>query len=153
MPFPFSNTGTVVLEKRSKEDSIEELGDAIQEGLQNVKARDITRNRNNFSFSGGFLRFVSNRNILVSVSSGEITIEETAETISIRYVLKFTEMLIIVSLMVVGGFGIMLWQAPNLSFFPKVILSAVLWLCLFGRNYLITTLRFPSFIRKIMGND
>lgn len=153
MPFPFSNIGSVVLKKRLKEVSIKELGDAIQEGLQNVKARDITRNQNNFSFSGGIFRFVSNWNILVSVSSGEISIEETAEAISIHYVLKFTEMLIIASLMVVGGFGAVLWQAPNLSFVPKVMLLAVAWSWLFGMNYLITILRFPSFIRKITGND
>ena len=105
MSFPFTYRGILTQKKEPRVVPIEKVSENIYEGLKKVKARNITINQNSVSFSGGLLRFVSSWNILGPVSSGEIILEENNDSISIHYNLKFTEMLIIVTLMVAGFLG------------------------------------------------
>ncbi|MHC4439545.1 MAG: hypothetical protein ACYS3S_19485 [Planctomycetota bacterium] len=149
MSFPFTYRGILTQKKEPRVVPIEKVAENIYEGLKKVKARNITINQNSVSFSGGLLRFVSSWNILGPVSSGEIILEENNDSISIHYNLKFTEILIIVTLMVAGFLGPFVWQFQNSSFFLKIMMLGFLWAWLFGMSYLATVLRFPSFIRKI----
>jgi hypothetical protein len=153
MSFPFSIIGTVVLKKGKNEVPIDDLVDAIRDGLRKVKASKIIINRSErkISFSGGFFRFVTNWNILHAVSNGEIRVEEANQKISLHYNLKFTEMLILVTILVFGVFGDFNLQGSYLSFFPKILNLAILWFLFFGMNYLVTMIRFPPFIRRIIG--
>jgi hypothetical protein len=149
MPFPFSFTNKIEVPFDANKHTPDNLLSSIVSSLKNVKARNIQNDRNRITFSGGILRLVMNWNILAAVSSGEITVEKDNDKIILNYHIKFTEMSVITTAMVLGFMGPFLIQAPNLTLFLKIIILAFIWLWLFGGNYYIIIFRFPRFIRKM----
>ncbi|MBA3028729.1 MAG: hypothetical protein FP816_07960 [Desulfobacteraceae bacterium] len=149
MSFPLSYTNKVEVFFKPERHTPENLLKSVVSSLKEVKAKNIKNDKNHITFSGGILRFVSNWNILASVSSGEITIDKNNGKLIISYHLRFTEIFIFVTAGILGFMGPVIYQAPNLSIFPKIFLLIFMWAFAFGGNYFITILRFPSFIRKM----
>ena len=149
MPFPFSYSNKVEVPFNRVSHTPENLLNSIVLSLKNVRARNIQNDRNYITFAGGILRFVMSWNILIAVSSGKITVDKGDDKLYLKYSLKFTEMFIIVTVAVLGFFGPVIWQAPNLTFYAKVGILAVAWIWLFGGNYFLTIFRFPDFIKKM----
>ncbi len=113
MPFPFSYTNKIEVPFDANKHTPDNLLSSIVSSLKNVKARNIQNDRNRITFSGGILRLVMNWNILVTVSSGEITVEKDNDKIILNYHIKFTEMFVIATAMVLGFMGPFLFQAPR----------------------------------------
>jgi len=149
MSFPLSYANKIEVLFDAKNHAPENLLRSIISSLKKVKASNIRNDQNRITFSGGILRFVMGWNILCAISSGEITFEKNNDKLSLNYHLKFTEMFVIVTIMVLGFMGPFIFQARNLSPFPKIIILLFMWLWLFGGNYLLTIFRFPGFIRKM----
>ena len=149
MPFPLSYANKIEVPFDVKKHTPENLINSVVSSLKKVKAKNIQNDRNQITFSGGILRFVMNWNILVAVSSGIITVEKDNDKLTLNYHIKFTEMFVIVTFMVLCFMGPFILQAPNLSLFPKIVILVFAWFWLFGGNYCLTIFRFPSFIRKM----
>jgi len=149
MTFPFTYTNKVEVQFDEKKHTPENLLDSVIKSLQKAKAKNVKNNLNHITFTGGIFRLVTNWNILGSISSGEITIERNKDKLCLKYHLKFTEMLIIVTVGVFGFLGIGIYQASNLTNIHKIIMLIIAWLWLFGGNYMVTIFRFPKFINEM----
>jgi hypothetical protein len=86
--------------------------------------------------------------LLVAISHGEIRVEREMKGFSIRYEIWFTQLLIVVTVGVLGFLGPPIVAAPNLSTAGKVVILSVAWLWLVGGNIGITALRFPRFLKR-----
>lgn len=149
MPFPLSYANKIEIPFNGNKHIPENLINGIVSSLKKAKARNIKNDQNHITFTGGILRFVTSWNILGAVSSGIITIEKDNDRLILSYHLKFTEMFVIVTIMVLCFMGPFILQAPNLSLFLKIVVLVFAWLWLFGGNYCLTIFRFPGFIRKM----
>lgn len=116
----------------------------VEQELVAVRASDVLRTGNKITFRGGIFRFVSNWNILVPIGYGEIEILPA----SVKYEFSCAQMLVLTTLMagVMGMF--MLSSVPVFSTF-SLVAPLLMWLWLFGMNYLIAVVRLPAFVRKI----
>jgi len=94
------------------------------------------------------LRLVSGWNQLVAISHGEIQIERQEAGLSVRYTIRFTQLLIVVTIMVGGFLALPVIGANNLSIAGKVAVLAIAWLWLAGGNIAITAFRFPRLLRQ-----
>jgi hypothetical protein len=63
----------------------------------------------------------------------------------VRYVIGFHRALVLVTAMVLVGFAPWLLFG-KLAFMTSLLYVCILWLWLFGANYLLSLVRFPRFI-------
>jgi len=91
---------------------------------------------------------VSGHNQLVSINKGEIEVGQKSGRIIIYYKIYFTEMLLVITIGVIGFLGPFVWFAPNLADSGKLLVLFLAWAWLFGVNYLITAFRFPRFLKR-----
>jgi hypothetical protein len=118
---------------------VERLADA----LRLVHAKDVIVTANRISFSGGIFRFVSNWNVLVPFSQGELIIDQVAGQLQYRVSLRqFVMILIVFS---VFFLIYILALAGPLALIPVAL--AMTWL-LGGLNLLIAKARFEYFLCK-----
>ena len=142
--FPTSISGTVELPVLTPEQT-PALVSALNIALEGARAFDISRTGNAITFRGGIFRFVSNLNVLVPVSSGVIEVRPGAPgTIVFRF--SCMQLLIIVTVMALLT-GFVIPSNQPLAF--KLGMPALMWLWLFGMNYLIAKIRLPAFIRRL----
>lgn len=149
MPFPLSYEHHIEVTFNVRKHTLDNLLNNIEFSLKKAKAKNIRNDRNNITFTGGIFRPVTNLNILGPVSSGRITVEKYKDKLRLKYYLKFTEMLLIVTAAVSIFLGPVICYDPNLTIVSKIAILAFAWCWLFGGNYLITIFRFPSFIKKM----
>ena len=104
-------------------------------------------------FEGGIFRSVSNMNLLVPVGSGELSMHPSKDYLTVRYRLRFSQMLIVVSVVALAVFVTMLMNAQNPSQRQDaVVVLFFVWLGLFGGNVAISIARFPPWIvRTVSG--
>ena len=134
--FPFSIKGEFEL---AKENTIatDHLLDKIEQELEIVRAKQISRLDNMIVFQAGIFRPVSNLNVLAAVGKGSIEVIPSLP-IKIRYYFSCVQMLV-TSIILASVFGLMessFLQACVIGFF------------VFGLNYLISTIRLPLFVRQ-----
>ncbi len=147
MSFPNSNVNRIILNKEtSSYKTLDCVRRSLLIGIQ--KAKPVTADNNGYTieFTGG-LGVMSSFNIFLPISSGTINIKKHQNEIHIEYVLKFTQLLIIVSIVVPVFFGPILIMVAGFNV-QTVAFLAFAWLFLFGLNYVSTIIRFPRFIRK-----
>jgi hypothetical protein len=146
IPFNYTKEISTQLPGDSKIEDYEIIK-AYKEKLIKLKAKNIKTTDNSISFKGGLFRFVTNWNLLVPITRGKIRIQRK-HNLAIVFDIKFTEMLVIVTLMVSLFFGPILLSEPRLNIFEALSSLFFVWLWLFGGNVVIIMIRFPSFIRK-----
>jgi hypothetical protein len=130
-------------------DEREALLRRLERNLAAHKPASIRRAGATIHFRGGMGRWVWNWNLLVPISTGSFTVEETPAGPRVCYRLRFTEL-------VVGVTGIVLFMsvvagAIEGGFRASVTTFVVMWLCLVGGNLAITLWRFSSFVRRACG--
>lgn len=152
MPFPLSHTGQLEISYVNR--SIESIITSVQDGLEKVNAINIVRNEKDISFSGGFFLSISSWHILTAISFGKISVRNLNNKISIKYYLNFRVFLIVSLILILGLLAPISFFYSNpampLEKLVWVIYLILGWLFLFGGNYLITIIRFPCFIQKIV---
>lgn len=141
--FPLSITGELKI-SRLQNEGIDLVLNRVEQELAAVRATNVSRTANRITFKGGIFRFVSNWNILVPIGYGQIEVLPDC----VKYDFSCTQMLfaITVAVCVMGAF--MLSSAPANTFSP--ITLAFIWLWLFGMNYLLSAVRLPAFVRRIV---
>jgi hypothetical protein len=122
----------------------------ITGALKKEKANSVHQVGNRIEFHGGIFRPVMSWNQLVAISSGEIEVHHQRNITTLVYHIRFTQLLLLVSVMVVAFFGPFIWPAPNLDAGEALALLGFIWLWLVGGNIAITCFRFPRFLRKAL---
>jgi hypothetical protein len=144
---PFSISRSIEIKEFFMESDTDALYMLI-ESLKRQKARNIQHSGHNITFRGGIFRFVSSWNQLGAISSGSLTLKKTESSLIVNYKIKFTEMLIIVTAMVIGFLGPPVWNASNTGIVESIIILSFAWFWLFGGNVAITYFRFPRFLKN-----
>lgn len=142
--FPTSIKGEFEIKVLQFED-IDSVLSRVEQELAAARAANVLRTDNKITFRGGIFRFVSNWNVLVPVGYGEIEVLPT----SVKYEFSCIEMLIVTTFMACIMCIFILSSIPvsTLSF----VVPLLMWLWLFGMNYVIAFVRLPAFVRKIAG--
>jgi hypothetical protein len=143
MPFPFSSQGTLFVDTGD----LERVIAAVESVIQRAKPSSIATTDRHIEFTAGLFRSVSSWNLLVSIESGRVTFEKTDRGIQVRYVISFVQMFFVVTIMVVVLFEalpVISWG--NRAGVPLPVVG-LMWLWLFGMNYVIATFRFPAALR------
>lgn len=141
--FPISFEGQIELLDFSPE-QIDAVAGRVASALVRVRARNVCCDGNVVTFHGGMFRLVSSWNILAPVSHGTIEVHGGSPS-NVTYKLVCVEMLVVTTLMVaIAGFAIPS-KAPTLF---RLGAPALLWLWLFGMNYLVAMYRLPAFLRR-----
>ena len=120
------------------------LAKEIVESLEREKAKNLETTDNRITFTGGVFRLVSNWNVLVPITRGEIEID--GEHHCIHYNISFSQLIVIGSFMVafIAAFAVS-------SGAPKMVLILALpfiWFWLVGMNLIIGIPRFNSFMKR-----
>ena len=109
-----------------------------------VHAKNVVELPDRVTFTGGFFRFVSNWNVLLPFTTGEILINTTARRLEYR--VSFTQLVGALVVFTVFATAFMLIGRFPMPMIP--IFLAVMWLWLGGGNVLIGIVRFESFLRR-----
>ena len=121
--------------------------------LAAVSARDVSVNDHRISFTGGMFRFVWNWNILIQVGYGHVDLRETDDSFVVSYYASFRQMLVIVSLLVLF-LGLSLLMRDHMPLAGTLGIMALAWLFLFGLNWTVAMVQFPSFVNSMLwGGD
>lgn len=140
--FPLSITGEFKI-SRLQDNDVNLVLNRVEQELAAVRATNVSRTANRITFTGGIFRFVSNWNLLVPIGYGEIEVLPDC----VKYTFSCTQMLVATTVMVCIMGAFILFSAPVSAF--SLITPVIIWLWLFGMNYLISAVRLPAFVRKI----
>ncbi len=141
--FPTSFEGQIELSDFSCEQT-DAVADRVASALLKVRATNVSRSGNIVTFRAGVFRLVSSWNVLAPVNHGSIEVQRGSPS-TVKYKLSCVEMLVVTTLMAaIAGFAIPS-KAPALF---KLGAPALMWLWLFGMNYLVAAYRLPAFIRR-----
>lgn len=148
MAIPFSLSGRVAA--RDVTDQMRAVSGIVR-ALEVAAAGDIQRLGNRVSFKGGLARVVSSWNILVPIGSGEVNVRASEEGVIADYTLHFTQILGVVTTLVAGMVLLVLLMARDWPTALAIGVSA--WLWLYGANVLLTSFRFPRWLRRALTRE
>jgi hypothetical protein len=153
--FPISYVGVVSWNENATENPqafVENFLKTAASELSWLRAREILIAGNRVSYKVPFFQLVPDW-ILVHTNAGSIEIIPDAGGFLVTYRLSFLRLFVVVSLIVLGGMGLLILPALKM---PVTVLTArfgvlaFFWLWMFGGLLLITRVRFTKFIRKIL---
>src|SRR5258708_40355854 len=101
MPFPIPSAGSVAARGLTVEQALHRL----ERALAGEKAGALQRVGCAVHFRGGAFGRVSNWNILVPISTGVLEVRPEEDGVSVWYRASFSQMLLVVTLMVAAVFG------------------------------------------------
>jgi hypothetical protein len=116
----------------------------LAQALRDAHARDVVLWPDRVTFSGGMFRVVTNWNVLVPITRGELVVEDSGKRL--RYRVSFLQLVSCLVVFTVLALVVMPLQgfSPGmLRFFPVLI-----WVWLGGGNFVIGILRFERFLRR-----
>jgi hypothetical protein len=118
-----------------------------------ASARDISVEGRRISFTGGMLRFVWSWNILNQIGYGQVDLSETPDSFVVSYYASFRQMLAIVSLLVLF-MGASVYLREHTPLAGTLALMAFFWVFLFGVNWAVAMVQFPSLVKSMLwGGD
>src|ERR1700694_3862198 len=144
MPFPISISGSVA----ARDLTVDQAVDRLEVALAGVKAGALQRVGCAVHFRGGAFRLVSNWNILVPISTGVLEVRSQEDGVSVWYRASFSQLLLVVTLMVAAVFGPAVAMSAQLTVLGRVGVLLVLWSWLFGTNFVLTYWRLPRFLAR-----
>lgn len=119
--------------------------EALADALRHERPKALTATADGVSFRGGVLRPVLNTNLLVPITRGRIEVASEDSTLVVRYELKFTEIVILSTLLVA-------WMAVLISRTHGALLAALafvgLWTFMVGGNRALARSRFQSLVKR-----
>src|SRR5688572_19734145 len=125
-----------------------QLPEHLADSLRSVHATDVVVSQRGVTFRAGMFRFVSNWNVLVPFTRGELVVDETAKRL--RYRVSFLQLFAVLVLFTVLAIVVM----PRQGFSPGMVPVAValIWIWLGGGNLVIGLVRFERFLRRAMSS-
>ena len=145
--FPLIISGRVESASISAE-QVPVLVAGLSSALARARASDVTCAGNALAFRAGIFRLVFSWNVLVPVGSGAIQVHAGTSGI-VQYRFSCVQMLIVVSIMML----LLAFLIPRTE--PLVLrvgVPVVLWLWLFGMNYMVASFRLPAFLRRALSD-
>jgi hypothetical protein len=142
--FSTSINGQIEL-KALKPEHVELVTRGIKRQLETMKAVDISQQDNIVSFRGGFFpfRFLTNLNVLGTISRGEIEVLSGAPAL-VKYRLSAVGMLVDV---LVISLAITLFIGISRNLLTASLAFLILFGVFFGMNYLIAIFRLATFLK------
>jgi hypothetical protein len=141
MPFPFSSSGKILVESADLPGAIA----IVEDTIKRARPGRISVTETRIDFTGGLFRWVTNWNLLGPIGSGSITFRQINNAVELQYHVSFVQMFIVSTALVLFMFGVLpILQSDKGE--PIVVLG-LMWLWIFGGNYLITIFRFPDALR------
>jgi hypothetical protein len=134
---------------------VELVANRLEQALRVLKARQVSRVGSRIEFKAGVSLAISSTNLLAPIGSGELSLHPSGEFLTVRYQLRFTQMLVLVSGMVLAISVPFLMNMRTWSDRQEGVLFLFFaWLWLFGGNVAISIVRFPRWIvRSVTGKD
>ena len=86
---------------------------------------------------------------MLPFDSGQIDVSDEGAEIVASYSASTIRLLVCVSLMM-GGFAVFMYQDRHFITTDHVWVFIVLWLWLFGGNYITGAIRFPRWLRRCL---
>jgi hypothetical protein len=121
---------------------------AIEVAIRGQRPKTLSRSGTVVQFRAGVLRWVSNNNMLVAISSGDVEVHSELSDLRISYTIRFTELLVF-SLAATVLFAALIdsksHDAPWL--FRLVASTMPLW-WIFGGNVALALFRFPRLLKR-----
>jgi len=143
MSFPISSQGELTF--RSWTDP-QAVCDAVTKALAGERPTALSCGDGRIDFAGGLSAGgFGNWHLLQPISKGAVVVIPGDSALKVHYELRFTQMLVLSSLMVLGV------SAPvvfHMGVVDAVGVSCGLWIWLFGANYALTVFRFRNFLRR-----
>jgi hypothetical protein len=126
--------------------TIEILLQRVERELRFARALAVRRSGNKVSFKGGIFRMAGRSNVLNPVSSGEIEIVPGNPAI-VRYRFSCVQLLTFVTIFA-SSCAIFLFSTG--AILSGLIFPLIIWLSMFGLNFLGASATLPAFVRKAM---
>ncbi len=162
MAFPLSIAGSIVIDTHIYPELIPSvIVGRLQDLLSEAKASEVFVDGDTVGFTNRFIRMVSSWNILVPFDSGRFAVVPGADGLEVRYLLSTRRLLRAITMML-GGFGAIMVAVTIVTDIADAsgasevaqdglgaaALPAILWLWVFGLNYLIARTRMPSWLKN-----
>lgn len=129
------------------------MTDLLVRGLHAAGARNVAVADRRMTFTGGILRPVKGTNILMTVTSGELTVAPYQAAVRITYHLRFTQYLAVSGIAMAVMAGISLSRAHPPSAAGAATVAGVGWLIMFGAKVGQTLFQFPRWLRRTLGGS
>ncbi|MCZ6845387.1 MAG: hypothetical protein O7F69_05750 [Alphaproteobacteria bacterium] len=155
MPFPLSKSGSFRVETTGPADQhVAGLETALLDWLAYRMATGVARPDHSISFKGGVIRKINYMSVISTVDSGTFQLSPQGSEIEFSYSLRFTELFLIVTGMVLFIFGPAALGAAVIIGDREAIMRGVAivivgWFWLFGGNYLIAIFLVPIALKKV----
>ena len=133
--------------------SVDQALNRLESALAEARPASIRRDSSGLRFRGGPFRLVSNWNILLPISTGVLEVSPREDGVNVRYRVTFTEMLVIVTLMVGGIFGPVVVRSAKLPMQGRLGILLFAWSWLFGANFALTWWRLPRFLVRTLSHS
>lgn len=145
MPFPVTRRATYRSESQGDP---AHAAEALAARLERAHASTIRQEDGLVEFDVKFFRPVAKTNLLVAIDRGTFRVHRESGGLVVEYELSFRRALLIITVMVLGVFGVLAGAGQPLSTRVETVVLA--WVWLFGGNYVIACMRIPPFIRKAL---
>ena len=126
--------------------TIEILLQRVEQKLRRARALDVRRDGNKVSFKGGLFRMASRRNVLSSVSSGEIEIVPGSPAV-VRYRFSCVQWLVLMTALAITC-GIFLFSIG--AIWTGFIVPLIIWLLMIGLSFKSASAILPAFVYRAM---
>jgi hypothetical protein len=150
--FPLSVAGnTSIPTDRCRFREIEDNIARIEDLLIIAGVKTLARDGESIVFKSGVGRMLSfNSNVLLPFDSGRIDVEGDGDRLLIKYQASTSQLLIIVTLTIVGFAIFFAYHRENFTngTLPPFWFFGLGWLWLFGMNYIIGAIRFRRWLRR-----
>jgi hypothetical protein len=152
MGFPFSVRGIVSWPKTPNDTrSVEDVCAQIEEMLKAIKAKTITRSKATVSYTPGLYPVGAKWKLPIGIDHGKFIVEDAGAEWRIRYFGSMVRFMMFVTLL---EFIWMAWlfsrathAATGWSEHP-IAVPVLVWLWLWGGNYLFAGVRFSNWLRR-----
>jgi hypothetical protein len=123
--------------------------EALRKKIESLEPYKVTVEGNTLRFETRLFDRMGTYNLLRPISEGRISVDCSTGAAVIEFKLSFEDMVAAVSVMV-AVLAIPVFNAPNLDMVGEGLILAAAWLWLFGGNFIVTSIRFPRFIRRCL---
>lgn len=143
MRSPLRKYGTIKFEVATGT-GLDEVVKSVEEALHRASAAPLRVTPNTITFRGGYLRPVTNWNVLLPISSGEIHFDRSGSTITIDYGVSWISQFVIVAAILSALVAV---SGDRMLFF----ILPIGWLFMLVLTYTELSTRFPRFLAYAAG--
>ena len=154
--FPLTKRGDVIVSSPPERPGLrpEEALSRLEAALEDERPSELERHGLELRFRVNMFRFVGKSNLLNPVDRGSFVVSEMPDGLRVSYDLSLRRMFVVATCLAIllGAFLVGV-ASPKPQ--GRGVLAGLLyvWGGLFGVNYLISAVRFPRFIRRVLAGD